>query len=111
MLINDPTGGSLHMQLEWLHRTPFENFLIPGILLFLFIGIVNAIGAYFTFRKNNRRPQPGFGSGLILMGWIISQVALIGYKDFLQPLYFMTGLIQTFFGYILMKKMNDAGKK
>jgi hypothetical protein len=33
-------GSLLGMQPDWLIRTPFQNYLIPGILLALFLGIL-----------------------------------------------------------------------
>ena len=106
MLIKDPTGNSLNMKMEWLKETPFQNFLIPGIVLFLVVGIGNTIGIWTTFKKKNKRSQIGLVFGLILMFWIISQVLWIGYKDFLQPLYFTTGLLQAITGFYLMKLIN-----
>lgn len=106
MLINDPTGNSLNMRMEWLKETPFQNFLIPGIVLFLVVGIGNTVGIWLTFRKKNKRSQFGLVFGLILMFWIISQVLWIGYKDFLQPLYFTTGLLQAITGFYLTKFTN-----
>lgn len=106
MLINDPTGDSLSMQREWLQKTPFPDFLIPGIILFSFIGIGNLIGMWMTFKKKKERAQFGLIFGIILMVWIISQVAWIGYKDFLQPLYFSTGLVQAISGLVLLRLIN-----
>ncbi|MFD1096257.1 hypothetical protein [Salegentibacter chungangensis] len=103
MLITDPTGDSLYMNLNWLKGTPFPNFLIPGILLFLFIGVSNIYGSWFTFKKSVKLAHLGLFSGIILMIWILSQLAMIGYKGFLQPLYFVSGLLQTIAGVILLK--------
>ncbi len=108
MLLHDPTGQSLSLELEWLQNTPFPNFLIPGIILFIFVGIGNILGFWFTYKKKRKRAQIGIIFGIILMAWIISQLAWIGYKDFLQPLYFSTGLIQTIFGYALIKSLKEG---
>jgi len=106
-LINDPSGSNLKMQLEWLQQTPFQNFLIPGIVLFLLIGVANTMGAWMTFRKSQKRAPFGAAFGVILMGWIISQVAWIGYKSFLQPLYFTTGLLQAISGIALRALLKE----
>lgn len=98
MLITDPSGQKLDLSLEWLQNSPFTNYLIPGIILFLLIGMTNVWGMWLTFNKKEKRAAFGTVFGLILMGWIIAQVIWIGYKDFLQPLYFTTGLLQTFAG-------------
>lgn len=44
--------------------------------------------------------------GAIMMTWIVAQVSWIGYKSFLQPLYFSTGLLQFAAGFIWIRKQN-----
>lgn len=102
-LISDPTAASLGMELSWLEGTPFRNFLIPGIVLFVINGIGNSVAAILSIRKTRYFEMTGIFLGAIMMTWIISQVAFIGYKNFLQPLYFSTGLIQTLLGIIIYK--------
>lgn len=102
-LISDPTAASLGMELSWLEGTPFRNFLIPGIILFLINGIGNTAAAILSIRKTRCFEITGIVLGVVMMIWIISQVAFIGYKNFLQPLYFSTGLIQTLLGTIIFK--------
>lgn len=102
-LISDPTAASLGMELSWLEGTPFRNFLIPGIILFLINGIGNTAAAILSIRKTRYFEITGIVLGVVMMIWIISQVAFIGYKNFLQPLYFSTGLIQTLLGTIIFK--------
>lgn len=105
MLIKDPSGENLHMQLEWLQGTPFSNFLIPGIILFLVNGVGNMTGFWISIKKKVNAGLIGAVFGAIMMIWITTQVILIGYKDFLQPLYFSTGLIQMILGLIYRSKM------
>ncbi|MGC9342287.1 MAG: hypothetical protein ACP5E3_06280 [Bacteroidales bacterium] len=102
-LISDPTAASLGMELSWLEGTPFRNFLIPGIVLFVINGIGNSVAAILSIRKTRYFEMTGIVLGVVMMTWIISQVAFIGYKNFLQPLYFSTGLIQTLLGIIIYK--------
>ena len=39
-LIIDPTGAQLDMPLSMLKQSPFDSFLIPGIILFSVLGLV-----------------------------------------------------------------------
>ncbi|MFP4023401.1 MAG: hypothetical protein ACLFVR_02655 [Thiohalospira sp.] len=103
MLIKDPSGISLSMEQSWLNATPFANFLIPGIVLFIINGLGNIAGLWATIRKKTKSAEIGVVFGLIMMVWIIAQVLWIGYKDFLQPFYFSTGLFQMIFGIMLYK--------
>ena len=102
-LIADPTAAALGMELEWLHGTPFNNYLIPGIVLLVFNGLGNLTGAVLSIRKNRYYAHIALFFGLVMLVWIISQVAWIGYKSFLQPLYFSTGLLQAILGALLLK--------
>ncbi|WP_372950368.1 hypothetical protein [Mariniphaga sp.] len=106
-LINNPNGEALAMSTDWLQSTPFTNFLIPGIVLFTFNGLGNMAGFVATLRKHKQAARIATAFGLIMIVWIIAQVSWIGYKSFLQPLYFSTGLFQFVFGYIWMNKIKN----
>ena len=93
-LIGDPSGEALQMDSSLLTSSPFENFLIPGIVLFVVNGLGNAVGAMLSILKTKHAPSVALLFGLILMAWIISQVFWIGYTSFLQFLYFSTGAMQ-----------------
>lgn len=103
-LISNPDGHALQMSTEWLQSTPFVNFLIPGIVLFTFNGLGNIAGFIVTLKKHKKAAHVAAFFGLIMMVWITAQVSWIGYKNFLQPLYFSTGLLQFVSGLIWMRK-------
>jgi len=103
-LMNDPTGKALQMDRSMLVSTPFDDFLIPGLALFIINGIGNATGAVLTMTTFKHAATVAALFGLILMIWIISQVSWIGYQSFLQPLYFTTGLAQFMAAYICIKQ-------
>ncbi len=98
MLMQDPTGVNLHMKMEWLQGTPFNTFLIPGIILFIVNGMGNMSGFVLSLRRTANAGAMGAFFGAIMMIWITTQVIMIGYKDFLQPLYFATGMFQLISG-------------
>lgn len=103
MLVSDPSGVSLQMKLEWLQGTPFENFLIPGIVLLLFVGLGQFVGALTTFFQYRHARLIAVCLGGILSIWILFQVGWIGYKSVLQPLYFILGAMEIFLGLKLPK--------
>jgi hypothetical protein len=106
MLVLDPTGGLMQMPLAMLKGTPFPNFLIPGLIL----GIVLGLGAFFVlaclftlpdwrwaqrvnpFKSQHWTWAASAAFGLALMIWIIVQVLMIGLGAFIQVLYFGVGL-------------------
>jgi hypothetical protein len=111
MLITDPTGNSLTMKQEWLIDTPFQNFLIPGIILLVINGFGNIAGFIVSIQKTPYFSLLGSLFGIIMMVWITTQVILIGYKDFLQPLYFLTGLLQALSGLIIHRGLKNNSKR
>ena len=40
MLISDPSGQKFQWMVELLEGTPFKNFIIPGIILFIVPGLL-----------------------------------------------------------------------
>lgn len=50
-LITDPTGTNLGLPIEMLHSTPFYDFLIPGLFLFIFLGLFPALVFYGLIKK------------------------------------------------------------
>lgn len=106
-LIANPDGEALTMSTDWLQSTPFTNFLIPGIVLFTFNGLGNIAGFIATLRKHHIAAHIATAFGLIMIVWITAQVSWIGYKSFLQPLYFSTGLCQFVLGFIWMNKIKN----
>lgn len=103
-LMGDPTGSALEMKISWLEGTPFPDFLIPGIFLFVVNELGNLAGFILTFRRYHYAGQIAASFGIILMIWIVLQVLGIGYQSFLPPLYFTTGMIQMILGWYLMRK-------
>ncbi|MEJ2052174.1 MAG: hypothetical protein P8Y60_20470 [Calditrichota bacterium] len=75
--------------------SPFNDFLIPGIILFLILGIFPLI-VFYLVRKNG--PLAWQGSllvGIALLIWIGVEVAMIGYQSQppLQLIYGTVGLL------------------
>lgn len=52
MLIIAPDGRLLEMPLSILEKSPFENFLIPGIILFLVLGVTPILTATGLIKKS-----------------------------------------------------------
>ena len=106
MLVLDPTGATMQMPVTWLAGTPFPNYLLPGLILTIVLGL----GAFFVFAALIFLPNWGWAQrlnpvtrqhwawstaaafGVALMIWITVQVLLIGLGAWLQPFYFAVGL-------------------
>jgi hypothetical protein len=104
LLVIRPDGQYLQLPLDLLENSPFRNFLIPGLILFLVNGVGNIVSAVLCFQIRRIAGFAGifFGFGLII--WLFVQISLIGGGDWLQYLYFILGIIQLLLG-IAMREL------
>lgn len=105
-LVAAPDGSLLKMEELWLDKLPFPDFLIPGIILLLFLGIFPLVGLTgLFFRKENRILNSVniyndkfwawtyfLYTGIISVVWIIVQQLLSGYF-ILQPIIAGIGIL------------------
>jgi|WetSurMetagenome_2_1015567.scaffolds.fasta_scaffold21078_5 hypothetical protein len=102
----EPDGSLMGMTTEWLTKTPFHSFLIPGICLFLLNGVFPLIALTGLIgRKENKFfnmlnvfPDKHWSwtfsvySGIITITWIIIQQLITNFFV-LQPIITAVGLI------------------
>ena len=102
--LSDTSGTGMGTSVELLKNSPLTNFLIPALFLLIVNGFGNVLGAIFSFRKKAFAGKAGFILGIILCLWIIIQVYWIGLSSFMQPLFLIIGIVEAFFGYLIIKK-------
>jgi hypothetical protein len=55
--IKDPSGNGLRITTDYLKSSaPFDNYLIPGVVLFILIGIISSIIAVLAIAKKRHYP-------------------------------------------------------
>jgi hypothetical protein len=105
LIISSPDGGGiLNLQLSLLKNTPFKNFLVPGIILTVFVGITNLLAVFFNIQRHANRYNWAMAGGLMLCGWIIVQMILLNVTSWLQFIYLGTGLQVMLIAYQLKGK-------
>lgn len=88
--INEPDGSSMKMSTDWLKNSPFDNYLIPGIILFVVNGIFSLSILIALWLKYRHFALLIMMQGVILTGWILIQVLLI---QTIIPLHFIMGAV------------------
>ena len=87
-----PDGHLLGMSARNLAGTPFHSFLVPGLLLFTFVGIGPFVAAAITARRQALAPLAAVAVGLTLMVWVsVEMVMLAGFISLLWALYLTLG--------------------
>ncbi len=104
MLMYDPTGKPLRMNVSLLAGSPFDSFFVPGIILFLFLGFSSIIIAFFVINDHSYSTRLIFNQGLVVIGWIVVQIITIKYFHFLQLIYLMIGIALIYTGYLGLPK-------
>lgn len=94
--------GAKGVPIEWLEGSPFENYFLPGLFLFIGIGCYNLIVS-FLLMKRERSIWPSFTASLILITWIAAQMAIIGFVSWLQPTMAVTALVMISLALVLKR--------
>jgi len=92
LFILAPDGHLLGMTTRMLAGTPFHSFLVPGIILFAFIGVTPLLAAAITVRRQAIAPLAAVAVGLTLIGWIsVEMVLFAGISSLLWVFYLLLG--------------------
>jgi hypothetical protein len=103
-LVSDPSGTKMNVPLELLKNSPFTNYLIPGLVLLLVIGVGHVIGGIITFLRHRYSGNMAMLFGAFLALYMITEVWFIGLVNVSQPLYFVLGAVELIFGLNLSKR-------
>jgi hypothetical protein len=104
-LILSPSGKLMQIPIVWLSSTPFNNFLIPGLILFIFIGLLSLFAGILTILENKYYDYLIISEGIILFIWLSVEIIMI--RLFYPPLhvpYYLIAFCLINFGYILNKR-------
>ncbi len=95
------SGWPYAFPMTWLQGTPFDSYVIPGLLLGVIVGGSAAVSTVATLRRATSGPVLSAVSGIMMMGWIAGEIfvlhANVGFTP-LWPLYFLVGLGMTLLG-------------
>ncbi len=98
-----PDGSDLQMPIEWLERTPFSDFLIPGIILFIANGLCSIFVFAMLLFNHKKASWLVMAQGVILMGWIVVQILLVQKYHPLQLILGVAGIGLIAAGYLRQK--------
>jgi hypothetical protein len=100
-------SGAQGVPLEWLKSSPFQDYFIPGIILFVLVGGAFLVAAIAVFAKKSFARTTAFISVLIVFVWLAVEVAIIGYVSWMQPTTALVSLVIL----ILSWKLKENGTK
>jgi hypothetical protein len=111
LFIIDPSGRTMGMSVSYIKDSPFNSYLIPGIVLLIVNGLLNFIAAYFVFKKKPLASLLVIIQGILLSGWIVIQVIMVKDISPLHIIMFTIGTILTISGFLLLELIRkDANR-
>ena len=109
-MISKPDGSALAMPLDMLRYSPFTNFLIPGIILFVLNGISSILVSILSILRVKNYHLPVIFQGCVLTGWIIVQLAMIRSIHVLHLSYGLIGIVLIILGLSIKKNLANSGE-
>lgn len=89
----DPTGQLLLISQSILNGLPFQNFFLPGLILFLFLGISPLVVAYGLWHLKSWAWYASIVTAIVLCLWILLGILLFGYIAPFQPVFGLLGIL------------------
>jgi len=106
-MLMDPSGSEMGLPAEMLDQTPFDSFLIPGILLGFFNGILSLLFAILVVKKHRLQAWMVMFQGSVLMIWLTVEVLMGLYYPALTLPYYLVAILLLSCG--LLMKLSKSG--
>jgi hypothetical protein len=90
MMMLEPTGSLLLLDLHWLKPTPFTNYVIPGLIL-SGVGTVNFYAWYAVKTEQKAALWWAVAAGVLMIGFEVVQMLMLQMTYWLQYLYIILG--------------------
>lgn len=108
-LATDPTGSSMQMPLSYLEHSPFDTYLIPGIVLLMANGAGSLVVLGLMLARSPYYPLGVIAEGFILGGWISIQMLMLQTANPLQLTFTTVAVLLIVSGLGLWKLKKTAG--
>jgi hypothetical protein len=86
-------SGAEKVPLEWLEGSPFKNYFIPGLILFIVVGGSFLIASILVFARLHYDRLASFAAVLIVYIWLAVQITIIGCVSWMQPVTAILALV------------------
>jgi hypothetical protein len=83
--------GVIPKQASWIQHTDFASMYFPGVILMAMVGGSSVIAALAMMKRAAGWQLSAILAGVIMLLWIVAEIASIRGFHFLQVIYFVTG--------------------
>jgi hypothetical protein len=85
--------GWIPQQASWVRETDFTSNYFPGVILLAVVGGSSLIAAIAVLKGTDGRQLASIVAGIVMVFWIVGEVASIRGFHFLQVIYLVTGAL------------------
>jgi hypothetical protein len=75
-LLMAPSGEIVGLSSAPFDGTPFENFLVPGLILFVVFGLVPAVVCYALYARRRWGWTASVGVAVAMLVWVLVEVTI-----------------------------------
>lgn len=98
------------LPLDLLQGSPFNTYLIPGLLLSIIIGGLHLTGFILLLRHHRQAPFAAAVAGFSILIWIFGQMVFVPFSV-LQAVYFAAGMAELGFLLLLLGLLGPASRQ
>lgn len=84
--------GAKGIPRSWLDGSPFHDYFVPSLILVVVVGGALSAAAIAVWRGARNANVIATAAGVITIGWIVVQLAIIGFVSWLQPFVAVMGI-------------------
>lgn len=103
-LMTKPDGSGLMMPLDMLEHSPFNNYFVPGIILFIANGLFSLFVLVMLLVNYKKYSLLIIAQGVVLVTWIIVQIIMIQTIEKLHVIYGGAGILLVICGSVISLK-------
>ena len=96
--------GSLALEGGLNARLPFHSPVVGALALAVVVAVPFTLLAVSAWRGSERTDELALGSGALLVGWILVELAFVRELSFFHPLYLVIGGVFVFCGRHALKR-------
>lgn len=92
-MVMDPAGTGMGLPLDLLDHTPFTDFLIPGIILGLIIGILSLVFGILVYKNHRFQAWMILFQGVVLCIWLTTEILMGVFFALLTLPYYLIAIL------------------
>ncbi len=99
--------GIVQFPLTWLSGSSSDSYRLPAVVLMAVVGGSALVAATLLLMDSKSRAFAALASGVILIGWMATEIGIIGWRFWWQPCFLGFGLLTFILGVVLQTSKQE----